>query len=1784
MKQPKPTKPLAPLLPSQPVTPTQPTQPAFHSNVGSTYDSVYDSYEEVKEATEPLVNAEEKANDIFDPFFNKAVRQKYEGDAIPDWIQAGAELVKNQWTAYDDGVLNGALTNLGLVGESLDKVFQLPVRALINKAQTGESFWQTWGEGFTTNDSVSGRDIRENMGIEFDSPFGNFVADMVTEIILDPTTWIGIGAVTKVGKVGKASDTLQTVTKGIDTIESATKVGKVSSTLQTMAEGIDTIESGVGQLMKVTPLGAVGQAMKLETKVARDYQGKIAKAAMIKTRQDYVDEVKDEYKKASEFNFNAEDLEVEDLGVDEIPMERLKQNTKDLEGIFASHHQPVEMVEMDDLAKQQSVVDALFTDVTREYVGEEMGQSLFRTYDGVEFFKQINEDLSVGDTSRRKMVDDVLNNFTRFKEHENARLFPVANQYADAIIEQLQVAQQQFKKQDKLNELLSEDGLDLPYLTELFMEVVKERGVGGRWSEDMIYAWTHGVEEVLHQLKRNKALTNEHPELKTIRHFFLGLENPRFGLPTEKEMEWAVKRVRELSEGKGLKQMDTSGFDFIFERRQGEPVTKPSLTQTLKAQMSEPGTVGYELNQLAVKIDRQINDKLTQQTHPAFRKSLRYALAQKLDKLSRMNVQDVSRYTDDMELLRSMEEQLEELVVSLDEDVDPLTLMTLYEDYQKNVVDLVHYLKENQIKEIETGVDDLTYTLDDLVTLPSGLENHLDRLMKTYREELTLQSRQNAHLQLNKQQNQQELVDMITQNDKVHALFSTYQDKNHSLSWMLEKLQDDIPSVKALKESFDSIISYQQFTKRMEQTVLAESLDVKQVNEIKDSLYSYFDKLNKSTKRNKSVEKQIRNTRIQIEALERMIKDRGETPTLRRNLSTEQARLGMLKTKNVPFPRVLKPYEKLIKEYLEKVERNGYTIAQVPDGPFSSQLKHVSDDLKNHFPLMESIIKEKPTQEINELVKTGQWELEDLLAREAQLIEQSQDMIRNFQAVRMNTSELFDEAKSAIREQLKTYRDLNRRMRHSFVSNEDARQFARSKGYNNIAEYLKFESPRVFIKNGAELEERIKLFSFATKLFPTDVKVRREWTTRMINHLEDSKTNEEIALKIFLKELNSSTHTVPQAQRVQQEIYEKLFPNQSYQGDDYDKLMKDAIVRTELITNPEKYVQYVADLYTPKVFQEDLKAEDFVDNLRQVANTFRDREYVEALHHIVHQATQDAWDYYHYQHIKGYQDLFDQVQPLNKENYLKEFQTNPIFQMKAHSMTNTFEKARDVFKANPHLTTVAVVEDKKNPLGVKIIQLRPTTQKAYEDAVRLNAMILDTETANHLRSLYKQNPFAGDQYKALRFWQKWFVQTFKVQALINVGFHLSNFFDIILKNVAQSPTGKIPQSAWQLVQSQYDILRYNSLKHRDFSNLNAKEQKLVEEIGAFQKTLASGTELSSDLLREGRTNTEKFRQWMLYDNPISKGNLLLGNTIEEAGRLALYRQVRETGGGSAAALHQVLSTHFDYSNKAPALQWGELIFPFLTFALRNAIYWSDMVVKNPKLVEYIYEGLLYNYSEYGYDVEDENTYIGKTLSYNLANGNLIVPADTETGAMYLKNGNSLLGAMSLVGNPLDASLSRVHPMIKAMTGVDTWVKAIPYQQQFRNTLNMLDKSDAYDEKIHTIREALGWTESENDLGFLNAIGSTYYKPYESQTRTAWSSQLYYKENYPDYPDYPKGQKYYPRYYGARSYNNFRKTRSYNFYKSLYTSTGKSRLAMRLTPTNYRNLEGRIQHIQYDMKY
>ena len=731
---------------------------------------------------------------------------------------------------------------------------------------------------------------------------------------------------------------------------------------------------------------------------------------------------------------------------------------------------------------------------------------------------------------------------------------------------------------------------------------------------------------------------------------------------------------------------------------------------------------------------------------------------------------------------------------------------------------------------------------------------------------------------------------------------------------------------------------------------------------------------------------------------------------------------------------------------------------------------------------------------------------------------------------------------------------------------------------------MKFESPRVFIKNGAELEERIKLFSFATKLFPTDVNVRREWTTRMINHLEESKTNEDIALKIFLKELNSSTHTVPQAQRVQQEIYEKLFPNQSYQGDDYDKLMKDAIVRTEIITNPEKYVQYIADLYTPKVFQEDLKAEDFVDNLRQVANTFRDREYVEALHHIVHQATQDAWDYYHYQQVKGYQDLFDQVQPLNKENYLKEFQTNPVFQMKTHSMTNTFEKAREVFKANPHLTTVAVVEDKKNPLGVKIIQLRPTTQKAYEDAVRLNAMILDTETASHLRSLYKQDPFAGDEYKALRFWKNWGVQTFKVQALINVGFHLSNFLDIILKNVSQSPTGKIPQNVWQVLQSQYDMLRYNSLKHRDFSTLKSEEQKLVEEIAAFKKTLASGTELSSDQLREGRTNTEKFRQWMLYDNPISKGNLLLGNTIEEAGRLALYRQVRETGGGTASALHQVLSTHFDYSNKAPALQWGELIFPFLTFALRNAIYWSDMVVKNPKLVEYIYEGLLYNYSEYGYDVEDEDTYIGKTLSYNLANGNLIVPANTETGAMYLKNGNSLLGAMSLVGNPVDASISRVHPMIKAMTGADTWVKAIPYQQQFRNTLNMLDKSDVFDERIYTIREALGWTESENELGFLNAIGSTYYKSYESQTRTAWSSQLYYKENYPDYPDYPKGQKYYPRYYGARSYNNFRKTRSYNFYKSLYTSTGKSRLAMRLTPTNYRNLEGRIQHIQYDMKY
>lgn len=1821
----KPKAPLAPLAPLQPMMPTQPLTPAggsFGTPPVSTFDSVMDSYEKAK-PVEVQTNEPAVANDIFDPFFNKEVRSKYT-DSIAPAIPAMAELVKRQFTSYsDEGVFGGLMTNLELIGESLDKVTGLPMRAVVNKFQTGEPIGATIKEGFTTNNSVTGRDIRQQAGVDFGNDIGNWLGDIATEIVLDPTVWIGIGAATKLGKSNKA--------------------------LQGINAALETGQRVAGRtLMNITPMGLAKQGFNASADMLN--LNTLLKATPAKPIT-LADDIK-----AAKVTPEVNVTQVSG----EIPIEQVADTTDKVQKIISKHPVKGELVEMDDLAKQQSALDELFISSTNRAVDEVFGKTVYRNYDAKEFYDLVNAKLINKDTTDLDLIDEVVKKFETYRTSEQANELPLLKQYAEKIQTQLEHSCQQLQDYDVVRKLIEEEGeYDLLFTTEFFIEKLKERGLGGRWDEDMIYTWQKSVEPALKEMKRNPHLLEQHPELKEIRDFFLWIENPKKAPIDEKAIGQAIDRASNLLDRKQLNPMNTEGFDFIFERAHSGtvPVTE---AERIKAGLTQPEYRGYELMQVTNKVDRELDMKLAKHDSPALQSSLQSEINKQIKDFQQMDRSRLSRYSDDSMFFSKIEEELEDFSKYLETPRRAVELVNFYDEFGIWKQSLLDYLDDNiQMAELDQAYkahrDSLTTTLarlrSELLTTATkerqrlstniegaGRQNmkamsdtdrialqiqitkrELENLDKTYgrgieeilaftdefeskfqtlyseaKAELMKYQDSHAHLQLNKQRTQNELVHNIRASDALNKLFSSYEDKESAFSWVMKELAPDIDSVKALNKTVESIQSFERFTKQFEEVMLKAGHDYDFDNRSLDALYGYLEQMKTRPKQNRKLLRDIQHQEELLAGYYERANRKGSKHLLEVNIPQEEEVLRRMKAdlkhveKPVDLPDILSEYSELIKQYVDDMAAKGLDIARVPDGDFSSQLKHVSDDLKNQFPMMEAVIDSR----------TPNWSIEGLLAGDGTLDEamlkelqdafdmKKADDIRKFKATQQEITRTLDEAKGATREILRVYKDENRRLSNMFVSNEDAWEFAKGfqKGYKDIAEYLQAENPRIMIKNGAGLSRQVQMKTWAKSVFPDQPTKREEVVNRMMSHIKEAGADEGTAIDMFLNPKENHRLDVKfgeSGKEIEKKLYEELFPGLKYEGDEFDLKMKNAIRRTELIKRPEVMVDLVADRLTPKLAKENLIPDNFADNVREVYNTFRNREYTEALDYLVAQATKDAWDFLRTnkkQTSKLYQELMSNNTPLSRDAILKGMVDNPMLQIAQHPKLNTWESASQIFKANPELRAVAVVESPKMPDGYTVKSFKLNNKLEYDQAIRLNAMVLDYESSEHLRSLFKNNPFRDKPL--LQFWQKWFVQTYKVQALINVGFHVSNIFDLMLKNVSQGSIVQAPSNMFNILKGQLDYLNYtHRLKYKDLSRMTAAERDLYQEVASFRRTLASGSELTNEAIREGRSTIEKARQWALYDNPISKGNQYIGNTLEEGGRLALFRQMKAQGKGTSRALQTILDTHFDYSNKSEAMQWAELIFPFTTFAVRNFLYWASQMGENPKLVEYLYKGLQYNYAEHGYDTNEgiSNEYIKSSMG----KGNLIMEDK------IIKNGNSMLEAMNFMGDPVQTMSNRIHPIIKA--SIQEWAGDVADWDNLRENNPMIpaflgepadwSRAVPFNGQHNTIQKVLGTNEKPNDLGLWNTVATPFYDP-----RLRNYDSYDYKGQYPDYPDYPKGQKYYPRYHKSRSYSTFRRTRSYNFYKSLYTATGKSRLAMRLTPTNYQNLEGRIANDRYRMKY
>jgi hypothetical protein len=130
----------------------------------------------------------------------------------------------------------------------------------------------------------------------------------------------------------------------------------------------------------------------------------------------------------------------------------------------------------------------------------------------------------------------------------------------------------------------------------------------------------------------------------------------------------------------------------------------------------------------------------------------------------------------------------------------------------------------------------------------------------------------------------------------------------------------------------------------------------------------------------------------------------------------------------------------------------------------------------------------------------------------------------------------------------------------------------------------------------------------------------------------------------------------------------------------------------------------------------------------------------------------------------------------------------------------------------------------------------------------------------------------------------------------------------------------------------------------------------------------------------------------------------------------MYINVVESGYTKNDALNKVLATHFNYANKSELELSAELLFPFISFPLRNFLYWNEALEEHPELLKVFIDMTLCNWGD-----EKDNPY----NQTKVTKGGLRLWNDVS-----IESGLSVFDAMTFGGNTLNVLTQRkLNPLV-----------------------------------------------------------------------------------------------------------------------------------------------------------
>ena len=358
---------------------------------------------------------------------------------------------------------------------------------------------------------------------------------------------------------------------------------------------------------------------------------------------------------------------------------------------------------------------------------------------------------------------------------------------------------------------------------------------------------------------------------------------------------------------------------------------------------------------------------------------------------------------------------------------------------------------------------------------------------------------------------------------------------------------------------------------------------------------------------------------------------------------------------------------------------------------------------------------------------------------------------------------------------------------------------------------------------------------------------------------------------------------------------------------------------------------------------------------------------------------------------------------------------------------------------HPTSRVITIVENEKYLIKIKEIPI--LNIGSIKEARRLNGIVVHESVYKQLVSMF--NYRLGNE-GFLHYYNR-LMYIYKMGYLLNPGTILRNAIDTFLKTALD-----LGKDTFKYLSQAVKILHeYNEITKAVLDNYGTYSLKYLKE---YLDTCGKQYQINYDMY----LMLEEFFQKGPIDNisqelkgePLPKDtawakltettSTIMDKTngpIETIARLAMFLKGIAEGEFKEDIWKRIADTHFDYSFKSDAEQIIEMIFPFMTFGIRNMIYWIEKLQTMPELIGLLRDIYtpIWNFDE----LSPEQLEYSRALQTQIMNGNISL-FESDSKEYILRVNPSIFDVYNTAINPIEAIINKlaapIDIILKTATG------------------------------------------------------------------------------------------------------------------------------------------------------